>query len=143
MPDRHAENSTSEGGHSGSDPQFVTGCLPHCSGMFQWVSVSVDSRKHRLISTEHPKCGTLSCWIPGTFSLWLCLRFLQKLVWYTYRWFWKRTCSSCVSLETAANFPLFLDVAIFLNRKKFNSSGDWFFCIFESTPKKKGNRDFL
>ena len=34
-------------------------------------------------------------------------------------------CSSCVSLETAANFRLFLNVAIILKRKMLNSGEGW------------------
>ena len=56
--------------HSGNDPQLIAGFLRLCSGMFperfRSVSVTVGSKEIRLVYTEHPKYGNLSCWISGT-----------------------------------------------------------------------------
>ena len=52
--------------HLGNDPHSVPGFPRLCSGMFRSALVSVGSREIRLIYTDHPKCGTLSRWTPGT-----------------------------------------------------------------------------
>ena len=56
--------------HSGNEPHLVPGFPSLCSGMFpqrfRIVSVLVGSKEIHLVQTEHPKCGTLSCRIPGT-----------------------------------------------------------------------------
>ena len=61
--------------HSGNDPQLVPGSLYPCFWMFperfRSASVSVGSREARLFSTEHQKCGSLSCWSPGSVVKWL------------------------------------------------------------------------
>ena len=61
-----------DGDHSGNDARLVPGFLRQRSGMFperfRRMSVSVSSREIRLTWTEHPRCGTLSCCIPGIVS---------------------------------------------------------------------------
>ena len=58
-----------DGDHSGNNPRLVLGFRHQRSGMFperfRRTPVSVVSRDIRLTWTEHPRCGTLSCWIPG------------------------------------------------------------------------------
>ena len=61
-----------DGDHSGNGPRLVPGFLSQCTGMFperfRRMSVPVGSREICLTWTEHPRCGTLSCWIPGIVS---------------------------------------------------------------------------
>ena len=116
--------------HPGNDPHSIPSFPRLCSKMFpEWfwtASVSVGSGKIRLIQTEHPKCGTLSCWTPGTVFLVMLLSISSKICvvysslspgTYVFRDWPFLGCSSCVSLVTAAKFRLFLNVAIFLNGK--------------------------
>ena len=51
-------------------------------------------------------------------------------------------CSSCVSIETPTNFCLYLNIAIFLRGKVFNSSGDYFTCIFKAASENNGQMPF-
>ena len=51
-----------------NDRHWVPGFLRLCSKVFperfQIISVFVGASENRLVYTEHPKCGTLSSWIP-------------------------------------------------------------------------------
>ena len=81
---------------SGNDPHLVPGFLRQRSGMFperfRRMSVPVGSRENCPVWTEHQRCGTLSCGIPGTVFQRLCPQSLQKLVLYTPQWFQEQMC---------------------------------------------------
>ena len=68
--------------HSGNDPRLAPGFLSRRSGMFperlQRMFVHVGSKEIRPLWTEHPRCGTLSRWIPGT-VYWLCPHLFRNL----------------------------------------------------------------
>ena len=137
--DRH-RTPFQDGDHSGNDPRLVLGFLRRHSGLFperfQRMSVSVGSREIRLIWTEHPRCGTMSSWIPGIVSL-VTLPSISSKTFAIYSSMipgadefcdWMFLGYSCVSLDIAANFSLFLKVAIF--GKRFNSGEDWIILHF-------------
>ena len=75
--------------------RFVPGFALLCSGMFperfRTVSVPVTSRETRLILTEHPESGILSCCIPGTGFQWPCIQSPRKLELCLPHWFQERT----------------------------------------------------
>ena len=131
-----------DGDDSGNDPRLVLGFLRQCSGMFpkqfRWISVPVGSREIRPIWTEHPRCGTLSCWIPGTVFLWLCPQSFQKLELYTPQWFQEQTCfvTGCSQDTFVFRFtqlPTFAYLSMLPSLdKRFNSGEDWINCIFET-----------
>ena len=88
-------------------------------------SVPVDSEEIRLIWTEHLKCGTLTSWdsfsvtLPSI-SLRTCMIFSSIILGTDVFRDWPFLgCSFCVSLVPAANFRLFLNVAIFLKGKRY------------------------
>ena len=101
----------------------VPGTVPECVRLCGF-------RKTRLIWTEHPKCGTLSCWTPGTdfFGPLPSISSETRVIFSSlvlgtdvFRDWPFLGCSWCVSLVTAASsddyFRLFLNVAIFLKGK--------------------------
>ena len=68
---------------SGYDRPLVPSFPRLCSGMFperlRTVSVLVVPRENRLVLTEHLKCGSLSCWNPGTIFSDLAFYLLREL----------------------------------------------------------------
>ena len=80
--------------HSRNGPQLVPSLQSNCPRMyperFRRMFVPVGSREIRLTWTQHPKCGTPSCWIVGTAFYWPWLQFLQKPVWCIPRCFQER-----------------------------------------------------
>ena len=111
--------------HSGNDPQLVPGFPSRCWGMFperfRGMSVPVGSRETCLTQTDHPKYEILSCWHPETvflvnppsISSETCMIYSSVIPGTDVFCDWLFLGYSCVSPETAANFRLFLIVAIF------------------------------
>ena len=68
----------------GTIPACIPGFLRQRSGTFperfRRMFVPEVSRGIRLIVTEHPKIGTLSCWSLGTLVFFLCSQSLPKFV---------------------------------------------------------------
>ena len=90
---RHDKHRTplQDGDRSGCDPSLDPGFLRQRSGIFpeglRRLSVPVGSWEIRPNWTEHPRCGTLSCWTSGTVFEWIFPECLQKFVIYTPQWF--------------------------------------------------------
>ena len=59
---------------------------------FRNVSLHVSSIEIRLLWTEPPKCGTLSCWILGTVFYWPRLQTPGKFLFFIPRWFLEQMC---------------------------------------------------
>ena len=66
LRDPHTENSTSGWDHSGNDPRLVPVFPRPCSGTVT-ESVRICGFERNSFNLERPKCGTMSCWIPGQF----------------------------------------------------------------------------
>ena len=107
----------------------VPGCSRNGSGvrLYLWV-------QQKFVLTEHPNCGTLSCWIPETFFVTLpsisaetCV-IKSSLILGTdvFRDWPFLGRSSCVSLETAASFQCLH----LLKGNMLNSSEDWIIFLF-------------
>ena len=98
--ERQAENSTSGWRsfweRSSLGYRFSISAFRNVSGTFPErflkMSVPVGSIEYCPIWTEHSKCGTLSCWYPGTVFHWLCPLFFRKIVLCTPEWFQEQTC---------------------------------------------------
>ena len=140
-----------DGDHSGNDPQLAPVFLRRCSGTVPESVRICGFKRNSSVQDSAPKmqdsvlmnswdvflvtlpsiasepCVLYSSLIPGTdvFRDWLFLG------WYSW-----------VSLETAARFRLFLNIAIFLQEKLLNSSEDWIRCISQSTSENNGKWDF-
>ena len=107
----------------GTIPSGVPGFLSRCSWMFpeqlRNKSELVGSEEIHETWTKHPKYVTPSGWTLWKFFYWLCLQSLQKLGRCTLEPIldWVLLVFSGVSLETAANFLLFLKVTMILREK--------------------------
>ena len=123
-----------DGDHSGDDPHLVPGFVRQRSGVFperfRRMSVRLVSRAYHPIWTEQPRCGAfvlLNSWynfivtLPSI-SLELCAMYSSVIPGADRFCDWLFLAYSCVSLNTAANFRLFLNAAIF--GKRLNGGED-------------------